>query len=588
MADLIREAPLGQIIRYVSGNKYFLYQDEKPDFKCPRSYVHPETVKESTASFNVLEFGDNSEKTGDEDVKIDDGELGPKLTRTSTAAHRVTSFTAEQLEAQRELSLERTKSVVIIPTKTEEGIVLVDWYTTDDPDNPQNWSPWKKHFVSLLICLYTFVVYCGSAIYTPSTRFVAEHFGVSDIAASLGLSLYVLAYGMGPLIFAPLSEIPALGRNVPYLVTFALFVILTVPTALVENFAGLLVLRFLLGFFGSPCLANGGASMQDIYSLLKLPYALIFWVSAAYCGPALGPLISGFAVPAENWRWSLWEILWMSGPVFLLFCICLPETSASNILLRRAQRLRKLTGNQNLKSQSEIDQANMKVSNIAFEALIKPWQISILDPAVAFTHIYTSIVYGIYYSYFEVFPLVYIDIYGMNIGEMGLVFLVVLIACIVAAMTFAAYLWFYLEPDIMQRGLRAQEHRLVPALLAVFGPTIGLFLFGWTARQSIHWVVPTIGIFIYAGSAFIILQCIFVYLPLTYPTYVASLFAANDFCRSAFASGSIIFATPMYLNLGISRGISLLGGLSVIGIVGMYILYFYGANLRARSKFALS
>ncbi|KAK9372089.1 uncharacterized protein V1513DRAFT_453525, partial [Lipomyces chichibuensis] len=170
---------------------------------------------------------------------------------------------------------------------------------------------------------------------------------------------------------------------------------------------------------------------------------------------------------------------------------------------------------------------------------------------------------------------------------MGLVFLAVLMSCTIAAMTFAAYLWFYLEPDIMKHGLRAQEHRLVPSLFAVFGPTIGLFLFGWTARQSIHWVVPTIGILIYGGSAFIILQCIFVYLPLTYPTYAASLFAANDFCRSAFASGSIVFARPMYLNLGIGKGISLLGGLSVLGIIGIYILYFYGANLRARSKFAL-
>ncbi|KAK9235730.1 major facilitator superfamily domain-containing protein [Lipomyces kononenkoae] len=588
MADLIREAPLGQIIRYLSRNKYFLYQDEKPDFECPSSYAHPETVKETVASFNGLEARENSEETSEEKVERDGEELGPTLTRTSTAAHRIMSFTAEQLEAQQELSLERTKSLVIVPMKTIDGIVLVDWYTTDDPDNPQNWSPWKKHFVASLICLYTFVVYCGSAIYTPSTQFVAEQFGVSIIAASLGLSMYVLAYGIGPLIFAPLSEIPALGRNVPYIVTFALFVILTVPTALVDNFAGLLVLRFLLGFFGSPCLANGGASMQDIYSLLKLPYALIFWVSAAYCGPALGPLLSGFSVPAENWRWSLWEILWMAGPVFLLFFICLPETSASNILLRRARRLRKLTGNQNLKSQSEIDQANMKLSTIAYDALIKPWQISILDPAVGFTHIYTSIVYGIYYSFFEVFPLVYINIYGMNLGEMGLVFLVVLIACIIAAMAYAAYLWLYLEPDIMKRGLRAQEHRLVPALFAVFGPTIGLFLFGWTARQSIHWVVPTIGILIYAGSAFIILQCIFVYLPLTYPTYAASLFAANDFCRSAFASGSIIFARPMYLNLGIGKGISLLGGLSVLGIIGIYILYLQGANLRARSKFALS
>ncbi|KAK9235500.1 major facilitator superfamily domain-containing protein [Lipomyces kononenkoae] len=560
MAGLIRDAPLGQIIRYLSANKYFLYEEERPDFKCPSSYVHPEKVKESTASFNALESaGDSSEGIGDEKVRMDGGELGPKLARTSTA---------DRL--------------------TADGIVLVDWYTTDDPDNPQNWSPWKKHFVSLLICLYTFVVYCGSAIYTPSTRFIAEHFGVSTITASLGLSLYVLGYGIGPLIFAPLSEIPTLGRNGPYIVTFALFVILTVPTALVENFAGLLVLRFLLGFIGSPCLANGGASLQDIYSLIKLPYALIIWVSGAFCGPALGPLLSGFSVPAENWRWSLWETLWMAGPVFLLFFICLPETSASNILLLRAQRLRRLTGNQNLKSQSEIDQANMKVSTIAFEALIKPWQISIFDPAVAFTHVYSSIIYGIYYSFFEVFPLVYIDIYGMNLGEMGLVFLVALIACIIAATTFAAYLWLYLVPDIMKRGLRAQEHRLVPALFAVFGPPIGLFLFGWTARQSIHWVVPTLGILIFSGSQFIILQCIFVYLPLSYPTYAASLFAANDFCRSAFAAGNILFATPMYLNLGIGRGISLLGGLSVLGIVGMFILYFYGANLRARSKFALS
>ncbi|KAK9481760.1 major facilitator superfamily domain-containing protein [Lipomyces starkeyi] len=548
MTDLIREAPLGQIIRYLSGNKLFLYQDEKPDFRCPDSYAHPETGKYSLSSLNASDAVENIEENSEEN----------------------------------------TKSMVIVPTKTIDGIVLVDWYTTDDPDNPQNWLPWKKHSVAFLICLYTFVVYCGSAIYTPSTQFVSERFGVSTIAASLGLSVYVIAYGIGPLIFAPLSEIPAFGRNVPYIVTFALFVVLTVPTALVDNFGGLLVLRFLLGFFGSPCLANGGASMQDIYSLLKLPYALIFWVSAAYCGPALGPVLSGFAVPAENWRWSLWEILWMSGPVFLLFFICLPETSASHILLRRAQRLRKLTGNQNLKSQSEIDQANMKVSTIAFEALIKPWEISILDPAVAFTHIYSSIVYGIYYSYFEVFPLVYINIYGMNLGEMGLVFLVVLIACIIASVTFAVYLWLYLEPDIMKRGLRAQEHRLVPALIAVFGPPIGLFLFGWTSRESIHWIVPTIGILIYAGSAFIILQCVFVYLPLTYPNYAASLFAANDFCRSAFASGSIIFARPMYLNLGIAKGISLLGGLSVLGIIGMYILYFYGANLRARSKFALS
>lgn len=178
------------------------------------------------------------------------------------------------------------------------------------------------------------------------------------------------------------------------MLTYAIFVILLVPTALVENAAGLIVLRFLLGFFGSPCLATGGASLQDMFSLIKLPYVLSLWAFAATCGPALGPIISGFAVVAENWRWSQWELLWLAGPIWIVMFLLLPETSSSNILLHRAQRLRKLTGDQRLKSQSEIDQANMQVSQVAKESLWRPIQLMLLDPSIAFTAVYTALIYG--------------------------------------------------------------------------------------------------------------------------------------------------------------------------------------------------
>jgi hypothetical protein len=49
--------------------------------------------------------------------------------------------------------------------------------------------------------------------------------------------------------------------------------------------------------------------------------------------------------------------------------IVLPETSAANILLRRAHRLRKITGKTNLQSQSKIGQAHMTPGEVAFEAL---------------------------------------------------------------------------------------------------------------------------------------------------------------------------------------------------------------------------
>jgi DHA1 family multidrug resistance protein-like MFS transporter len=81
-------------------------------------------------------------------------------------------------------------------------------------------------------------------------------------------------------------------------------------------------------------------------------------------------------------------MLWMNGPIFLSLFFFLPETSSANILLRRAQRLRKLTGNLHLKAQSEIDQANLSASAIATEALWRPFQLMLLDPSIAFTAVY--------------------------------------------------------------------------------------------------------------------------------------------------------------------------------------------------------
>lgn len=175
----------------------------------------------------------------------------------------------------------------------------------------------------------------------------------------------------------------------------------------------------------------------------------------------------------------------------------------------------------------------------------------------------------------------------MNLGQIGLVFLCILVSCIIGVAIYTAYLYYYMDRRIAKFGWPVQESRLIPALIASFGPTIGLFLFAWTARASIHWIVPTIGITIYGATVFIVMQCIFVYIPLSYPMYAASLFAANDFFRSALACGSVIFAHPLFGNLGVAKGTSLLGGLSVIGIIGIWLLYFYGGRLRALSKFAL-
>ncbi|KAJ5673661.1 major facilitator superfamily domain-containing protein [Penicillium longicatenatum] len=570
MEAVIREAPIGQLVRFLTNNRYLQYPEEKPGFELPEPWIQIMQGLEASKSHTENPESRDQRQNSDQSDAI---------SHTSTLQEDCEMNAGD---------LEKIKSIPITPKKTKDGAILVDWYYTDDAENPHNWSNLKRGLLATIICLYTFVVYTTSAIYTASEQGIMKEFGVSEVVVTLGLSLYVLGYGTGPLIFSPLSEIPIIGRNPVYIITMFLFVIISIPTAFVGNFPGLIVLRFLQGFFGSPCLASGGASIGDMYSLNALPYAMMAWVAAAYCGPALGPLLSGFAVPAESWRWSLFESIWASAPVFIIMLVFLPETSTPTILLRRAQRLRKIYNNERFMSQSEIDQKNMRVSDIAVDALIKPMEITIKDPAVLFVQIYTAIIYGIYYSFFEVFPLVYPVDYHMNLGQVGLVFLCILVSCILGVGIYFSYLYFWMNPRIARLGWPVQESRLLPALPASFGPTIGLFLFAWTARASIHWIVPTIGITIYGATVFIVMQCIFVYIPLSYPKYAASLFAANDFFRSALACGSVMFAHPLFANLGVARGTSLLGGLSVIGIIGIWLLYFYGSRLRALSKFAIS
>ncbi|KAE8394917.1 major facilitator superfamily domain-containing protein [Aspergillus alliaceus] len=531
----VRGTVLGDVLRFLLGPHCFSYPEDDPTFNF-RPYKSASSSRSKVSSQTDLESGQGTPRD------------------------------AEKLSAA---------------TLSDKSLVI-DWYTPNDPENPLNWSSARKIWVTLLISVYSFIVYCASSIFVPSYEFMVMRYGVSIEVVQLTLAVYVAGYAVGPLIFSPLSEIARIGRNPPYGFSFTLFVIVSIIVAVVDSFPAIVVLRFLQGFFGSPCLASGGASIKDIFSLTNAPYGYICWVVGFYCGPALGPLMAAYAVHS-NWRWPLWEIVLMSAP-FLLVLICLlPETSHDTILLHRARRLRRF--HPAVLAPSETQRLDFQA--ILIDALIKPTEIAIKDPAIAYMCMYASLIYAIYYSFFEAFPIAFSGIYPMPQSSSSLIFLSIIVGCVISAILYAAYLKFFFIPRCHKEA-PSQEDRLIPALPAVFFLATGLFLFAWTVRRPVHWIVPAIGVGVYAGSSFVVFQAIIVYVSLSYPRYVSSLFAANDFARSITAAGFVMFSRYMYLDLGIGKGVTVLAGLSVGGIFGMVFIYLYGAKLRARSKFAVT
>lgn len=120
----------------------------------------------------------------------------------------------------------------------------------------------------------------------------------------------------------------------------------------------------------------------------------------------------------------------------------------------------------------------MDARQVTFNALIKPWEINALDPAVLFSTFYTALTYCIYYSFFECFPLAYEDMYGFDQGQLGLAFLSVLCGLCVAVSLLCAY-FYYVQPKRLAKfNPIPPEARIWPGLFATFLIPIGLYLFG--------------------------------------------------------------------------------------------------------------
>ena len=407
--------------------------------------------------------------------------------------------------------------------------------------------------------------------------------------------------GAGPLLWAPLSEVAWIGRNPVYSITAFIFFLVSIITATATSWPFFLACRFIQGFFGSPCLANGGASLHDIFEGRWLPMTMSVWVAFAYAGPAIGPVMASYLVEEHGWRISMWEIV-PFGAVSFLALMLLPETygpkvvhaherDISNKITREAANetiivMERLNKDSTLSPEqaeaswtSKLDSEQSVLATLR-DALIKPCQISIQDPAITYVNIYTSYLYATYYTFFDGFPMVYTYVYQWIPSHIGLAFLPIIVGCGVAAIFYSIYIMR--QPHNAQR---TPEFNLIPALPAVFAPPIGIFIFGWTAHIAAHWIYGMIGVVIYAAGVFIILQCIIMYILDSYPRYAASLFAANDFSRSALAAGAVHFGLPLYQNLGYGKACTVLGSVSILGIAGMFVLYWKGAEMRARSRF---
>ncbi|CZT43278.1 probable benomyl/methotrexate resistance protein [Rhynchosporium secalis] len=457
-----------------------------------------------------------------------------------------------------------------------------------DPLNPRSMSKGRKWLVVIIVSLSSLCVTCTSSIYTLTYGQITEEFHCSRIVATLGLSFFIMGLGLGPMLLGPLSEF--YGRRPIYWVSFTMFLIWIIPSAVAKNIQTMLVARFFDGLSGSAFLSVAGGTVGDMFNREQLQLPMLIYTASPFVGPSLGPLIGGFINQYIDWRWTFYVLLIWSGANLGMIMLFVPETYHPILLRNKARKLRQETGDEKWKSSMERN--NKSIPKTIALSLQRPFQLLFLEPMVLNLCLFSAILLGILYLFFGAFPLVFTGNHGFSLSQVGLSFLGIFVGMVLAATTDPIWHKNYArlirqrEERTGEVGGSEPEYRLPPSICGAVLVPSGLFMFAWTTYSSVHWIVPIIGSTIFGMGTLLVFSGIFTFLVDAYPLYAASSLAANSFARSSFAAAFPLFGIQMYHTLGDQWATSLLAFLTLAMAPFPYIFFVYGKRIRGTSRFA--
>lgn len=186
----------------------------------------------------------------------------------------------------------------------------------------------------------------------------------------------------------------------------------------------------------------------------------------------------------------------------------------------------------------------------------------------------------------EIFPEIFEGIYGFSAGESGLAFVMMFSGTIITIIV--SYLYDRYSVNFLRRHPRKQAEYARLPLACVGGPlfVMSLFWLGWTARSSIHWIVPLLSMIPYGAAYQMIFMAMINYISDAYGIFASSALAACAAARSVFGAVIPLAVNSMVDKLGIPWSCSLLAFISCALSLVPFGFIIWGEKIRAASKFS--
>ncbi|RDW67661.1 hypothetical protein BP6252_09057 [Coleophoma cylindrospora] len=449
---------------------------------------------------------------------------------------------------------------------------IVDWDGPDDPEKAVNWPAARKWATILMLATLTLLTPFASSMFAPSVAMVMAEFHSTNVdIGSFVVSVYLLGYAFGPLLFAPLSEL--YGRSPLYYSSTVLFILFNVACARSTNFPMLIVFRFLTGLAGSCPLTLGAGTVADLFHQEERGRIMAIWTLPVLLGPTIGPIAGGYLSESLGWRWDFW------------FLIIVRETYPAAILQKRVNRLRKETGNRSLQS---VLRSTKTPREVFLQSITRPTKMLFCSPIVLGLSVMTAVTYGTLYLLFTTMTMVFEDQYGISSQNVGLTYLGLGVGQMIGVTAFGMVSDAILRRMAGKGGELKPEYRLPPMAAGVVFIASGLLWYGWSAHFKVMWMMPIIGMVLIGVGVITSFLPVSTYLVDAFTAYAASATAANAVLRSLGGALLPLCGRRMYDVLGLGWGNTLLAGIALASLPVILCFIKYGERIRTHPRFQLN
>lgn len=447
-----------------------------------------------------------------------------------------------------------------------------------ETEKPINWNVPKKLTHTLAYGFTTLTAQFGASALSASAPSIQANYHVGREVTTLIFSIYVIGQAVGPIIFAPLSEVA--GRKIGVFIPCFISGVILCSAANTSNVWALLVYRFIAGAFSAAPIVSSGGALGDLWKAESRAAALALYAVAiglgSTCSTIFGALLD--TTGSFGWRWTFWLCGLLQMSMSAVNFIFLTESFAPVLERRKAKKLRLETDVWAL--HADLDAWRLTVDEFLRVHCMRPI-LMFITPILFVLVLYASFTYGLMFiaitsvgelfqEYHHFSPVVsYLPLLGFFFGFSS--------GCVINVL----FSFHYINYPKHHNGEKPPpEERLWAMMCAGWLLPAGLFIYGWTMRGDIHWIVPTLGLFLMGAGVCVVFQGSLVYIVDCYTKFAASGIAANTFVRSLFGGVFPLFALQMYDTLKPGWATSILGFVAVLLWPFCFIFYVHGHRLR--------